>query len=78
MTEAELDAYALGPIKRLITNKSPSEILAIRNELQNNLHSTIEGLANITPKEGEDGLIAIRNHLMQRRLEVNFLNSIVG
>ncbi len=83
MTEAELDDFALGPIKRLISNKAPSELLAIRDELRLGLAAALKGL-EILPvgdahrRVGEDGCIAIRNHICQRRLEVSFLNGLLG
>jgi hypothetical protein len=83
MTETELDELALGSIKRLIAGKSGSEILSLWDELAQGLRSALDGLA-IQPvgdaqrRLGEDGIIAARNHIMQRRLEVSYLSTIVG
>lgn len=83
MTEAELDQVALSSIKRLIAGKSGSEILSLRDELEQGLRGALHGL-EIQPvgdaqrRLGEDGCIAIRNHIMQRRLEVVYLTDIVG
>jgi hypothetical protein len=73
-----MSEHALARIRLLIAGKSPTEILSIRNELAQELASLESGLPLLTvAKVGEAGLIAARDRLEQRRLEVAFLGEIV-
>jgi hypothetical protein len=64
----------LGPIKRLIAKKSPSEILAVRDEIAS-MCSSLEGA--LPARAITAASAAERERLSRHRRELAFLNAIV-